>query len=967
MGIVRSAARLGAAAQNAMEIARFGGLDTGEEGFPFEVVAEQPVYKLRHYFLGAATKRPPLILVPPLMLSAEVYDVAPTTSAVAILSRCGVDPWVIDFGAPEQQEGGLERTLDDHVLAVSDAIDRVRKHCGRDVHLGGYSQGGMFCYQAAAYRRSRNVKSVITFGSPVDTQAAMPFGLPAEAASAAAFLAEHIIAGRAIPAWVSRAGFRMLDPVKSLRQRADFLLQLHDREALLPRENQRRFLEREGWVAWPGPAMVDLIQQFVAQNRMLSGGFVIEDELVTLADITCPLLCFVGEVDEIAPPATVRAVRRAAPRAEVFESSLRAGHFGLVVGSVAARETWPRVAAWTSWREGGGDRPEGTHELVEQPDPAPAQPGVHLGYGLELAATVGVGVARSTVRAATQSQGTLRQLAAGATRQLPRLARLERTRPDTRISIGLLLDEQARRVPEDVFFLFEGRGYSYREAKRRIDNVVRGLISIGVRQGDHVGVLMGTRPTALALVAALSRLGAVSVMLRPSGDTQAEAELGGVTRIIADPENASAVSDISSVPALILGGGGGARDLGFGLVDMEQIDPDEIELPKWYSPNPGRAQDLAFMLFTGHGDGLRANRISNRRWSLSAFGTASAAALSSTDTVYSVTPIYHPSGLLTSIGGAVAGGSRLALASSFDPSTFWDEVRRYGVTVVSYTWTLLRELVAAPPNPGERHHPVRLFIGSGMPKGLWRRVLTRYAPAGVLEFYASTEGQAVLANTSGKKIGAKGRPLPGSAAVRIAAYDLAAERLLEGPDGFAVQCRPNEPGMLLARVDHNRGLVPGTPLRGLFSKNDAWLATGDLFRRDEDGDHWLVDHASDAIRTASGVAYSIPIEDALTDIDAVDLAAVYGVGAPARVVAAVSLRAGRRLDGRSLRAALKHLEPMCQPEAVKVLTAMPTTGWYRVDKRPLRAQGMPRAGARVWRRDPDSGAYSAARRSARAA
>ena len=91
-----------------------------------------------------------MLLVPPLMLAAEVYDVAPSTSAVTILHEHGVDPWVVDFGAPEREEGGLERTLDDHVLAVSDAVDRVRAATGMDVHLAGYSQGGMFCYQAAA-------------------------------------------------------------------------------------------------------------------------------------------------------------------------------------------------------------------------------------------------------------------------------------------------------------------------------------------------------------------------------------------------------------------------------------------------------------------------------------------------------------------------------------------------------------------------------------------------------------------------------------------------------------------------------------------------------------------------------------------------------------------------------------------------------------------------------------------------
>jgi putative long chain acyl-CoA synthase len=224
------------------------------------------------------------------------------------------------------------------------------------------------------------------------------------------------------------------------------------------------------------------------------------------------------------------------------------------------------------------------------------------------------------------------------------------------------------------------------------------------------------------------------------------------------------------VHTFVLGGGGGPRDLGVPLsTDMEQIDPDGVELPKWYRPNPGRGSDLAFILFTGQGDETRMSQISNRRWATSAIGTASAAALTGNDTVYSVTPLYHPSGVMMSIGGAIVGGARLAMATEFEPTMFWDEVRRYGVTVASYTWTLLHELVAAAPHPGERHHPVRLFIGSGMPRGLWRRVQRRFAPARVVEFYASAETGAILINLRDAKPGAMGRPLPGSPEVRLAA------------------------------------------------------------------------------------------------------------------------------------------------------------------------------------------------------
>jgi putative long chain acyl-CoA synthase len=378
-------------------------------------------------------------------------------------------------------------------------------------------------------------------------------------------------------------------------------------------------------------------------------------------------------------------------------------------------------------------------------------------------------------------------------------------------------------------------------------------------------------------------------------------------------------------------------------------------VPAWYRPNPGRAGELAFVLFTGEGDRTHVHRISNGRWALGAFGTASSAALSPADTVYAVTPIYHPSGLLMSIGGAVAGGARLALAEGLRPETFWEEVRRYGVTVASYTWTMLRELVERPPDRDERHHPVRLFIGSGMPRGLWRRVEERFAPARVLEFYASAEGEAVLVNLTGAKPGSRGRPLPGSPEVRVAAYDVDAGGLLEGPDGFVAQAPQGETGMLLAR--ERRGVVSSaeSPLRGVFERGDAWLPTGDLFRADGDGDLWLVDDVRSLIRTARGAVPSLPIQEALGDLDAVDLAVAYGVrpagAAHELAIAAVTQRKRTTLAAAELQRGLAALPPAERPDVVQVVRTIPLTTWHRPLAAPLRARGLPRAGRRAWVRE----------------
>ena len=594
------------------------------------------------------------------------------------------------------------------------------------------------------------------------------------------------------------------------------------------------------------------------------------------------------------------------------------------------------------------------HAIEDADDPPDV--GTRLGVGLGLVAGVGAGLARSLAGVASRTVGGARVLAEELRGELPRLARLGRLGPDTRVSLGLLLDEQARHSPEADFFLFEDRAYSHQDANRRIDNVVRGLLSLGVRQGEHIGVLMSTRPSGLSVVAALNRLGAVAVLMRSDGPVEHEAELGQVSRVVADPELAGRARAATGGEVLVLGGGGAERDLGPGVIDMERIDPDHVEVPAWYEPNPGRASDLAFVLFTGEGERTRANRVTNGRWALSAFATASAAALSDADTVYAVTPIYHPSGLLMSMGGAIAGGARLAIARHFDPATFWQEVRRYGITVASYTWTMLREIANAPPDAAERHHPVRLFIGAGMPRGLWRRVARRFAPATVLEFYASTEGEAILVNLSGEKPGCKGRPLPGSAEVRLAAYDVESNRLRERPDGFAVASGPGEVGMLLTRL---RGVVSTSesPLRGLFEPNDAWLSTGDLFRADEDGDLWLVDRAQSLIRTAHGFVASFPIVDALGDLDAIDLAVVYGVpaeGAEASLaIAAVTLLDGAEVDGEDLAAALSVVPADERPDLVTVVDDIPVTTWYRPSTAALRDAGVP-AGAGVWRREGES-------------
>jgi putative long chain acyl-CoA synthase len=276
---------------------------------------------------------------------------------------------------------------------------------------------------------------------------------------------------------------------------------------------------------------------------------------------------------------------------------------------------------------------------------------------------------------------------------------------------------------------------------------------------------------------------------------------------------------------------------------------------------------------------------------------------------------------------------------------------------------MLRDLVDAPPDPAEKHHPVRLFAGSGMPRNIWKRVLERFAPVSVLELYTSTEARSALANLSGEKLGCLGRPFPGTADVEVAAWEPAARTVALGDDGFARRCDDDEPGLLLARAGTSADTAPERPLRGVFAQGDAWVSTGDLFRRDADGDHWIVDHVEDLIETADGPLPSMPIENAVGELDAVSLAVAYGVcleGAVAEIPAvAISLRPGRELDVADLARVLEPLPPTERPVVVRIIEEIPMTPGYRPLKAPLRREGVDpeRIAGRVLWLDAETGSF----------
>jgi putative long chain acyl-CoA synthase len=327
----------------------------------------------------------------------------------------------------------------------------------------------------------------------------------------------------------------------------------------------------------------------------------------------------------------------------------------------------------------------------------------------------------------------------------------------------------------------------------------------------------------------------------------------------------------------------------------------------------------------------------------SGLGAAAAATLTTRDTVYCCLPLHHPSGTLVVSGSALAGGSRLALASRFEPETFWDEVRRYGVSVVFYAGEMCRRLVDAQPVVGEKNNPVRLFAGSGMRPDVWRRLVERFGPVGVLELYASTEANAVLANAAGKKIGSAGRPLPGSAEVAVAAWSFTDDEFIRDGHGHLLRARLDEPGMLIARLSQRAGsdvahIDPKRLIRDAFEPGDTWFVTGDIFEVDAVGDYWFVDRKSEMIMTKLGPVASTRVEDAMYGCSSVALCIACGLrdGDHEVPIAAIQLHPTAALDLAALSAAAATLPEYARPRRLRIVEQLPLTDGFRPLKIGLR-------------------------------
>lgn len=245
----------------------------------------------------------------------------------------------------------------------------------------------------------------------------------------------------------------------------------------------------------------------------------------------------------------------------------------------------------------------------------------------------------------------------------------------------------------------------------------------------------------------------------------------------------------------------------------------------------------------------------------------------------------------------------------------------------------------------------------------------------MLEFYGSTEGNVCLANLNGDKIGSVGRPLAGTDDVELVAYDAASGAPERNANGFAEPVEAGEPGLLLARIgdDHPLAHFDGylddetterKVVRDALELGDAWFNTGDVLRRDEEGDYWFVDRVGDTFRWLGENVSTEQVARVVRRADFVRSAIVYGVDVPGHEgragMAAVVLEDEATFDGEAFyELVASHLFDAARPRFVRVVEALETTDTFKFVKRRLQREGADPAAIDdpLYYYDPDSETY----------
>lgn len=499
-----------------------------------------------------------------------------------------------------------------------------------------------------------------------------------------------------------------------------------------------------------------------------------------------------------------------------------------------------------------------------------------------------------------------------------------------------LIRDRAAAEPDRTFLQHvDGPSWTYAELHRAALEWAAALERLEVEAADPVVVMLPNSLDACAIWLGLGWLRAYDVPLNTAYRGRILASLITHTEAkvaVIAPEFVERLVEVrDELPTIervvVIGDPAGLEGTGWeattstDLLDGSTVDDAESPAP-W---------DIATILHTSGTTGMSKGVLVPwaQMHSLS-IGTIPTDEMDENDAWYSPFPLFHASGKMALNVMALVNG-RAVLRDRFSTSAWYDDVREYGCTTCLLMGTTAAFLAGRPRTDADADQPMKNVLVAPMPtdfKGFAERFGLR-----VCSVFNMTEISSPLWTawevTDPQSCG---RVREGFQCRVVDEHDI------EVPNG--------EIGELIVRGDD-----PWTLMAGYYKRPEAtaeawrnlWFHTGDLFRRDDEGNFYYLDRKKDSIRRRGENISSIEVEREVDTYDGVLECAVVGVPADLGeedVKVALVSAADPAVDPAGL---IEHLTgrlpAFMVPRYVEILDQLPKTPTEKVRKELLRESG----------------------------
>jgi len=304
------------------------------------------------------------VLVPPLGVTTETFDLLPQRSLVRYMVAAGFKVYLVDWGKPRKEHGRLG-LLDYSYGMMGTAIEKIRRHSGsKDLSLMGWCLGGLLCLLHQGQVQDKHIRNIVTVASPIDLESGsgVVAGLMgvAQALDGPARLVSNYSNFRlntldparlSMPPWLTTLVFKLTDPLSSVTTYWDLVTHLWDREFVETHSTTSDYLNN--MLRYPGGVVKDMAVNVVVDKQLAKGKVKVGDKLAELDRIASNLLVFAGETDHLVQPEVAKKIINIVASKDKEFRVAPGGHMGAIIGSRAQKAVWAESAEWLAARSGG--------------------------------------------------------------------------------------------------------------------------------------------------------------------------------------------------------------------------------------------------------------------------------------------------------------------------------------------------------------------------------------------------------------------------------------------------------------------------------------------------------------------------------------------------------------------------------------------------------------------------------------